>query len=75
MSVGQAIQKLRRKVGLSQSELAKKAGVPTSTLQAWEQSRRSPRLDALLKLARALDVSLDELAGQKSSRKGRRHAR
>jgi transcriptional regulator with XRE-family HTH domain len=61
--VGQQLKKLRTAVGLSQQELARAAGVPVGTLKNWEQGRREPLLGAAARVARALRVSLDELAG------------
>jgi transcriptional regulator with XRE-family HTH domain len=62
--MGERLQRLRHRAGLSQSELAKAAGVPLGTLRGWEYGRRKPLLDAAAKLADALGVSLDELAGR-----------
>jgi transcriptional regulator with XRE-family HTH domain len=67
--MGKRIQKLRLGLGLSQSQLAKKAGVATVTIQAWEHGRRTPLLSAAVPLADALGVSLDELAGRKWPRR------
>jgi transcriptional regulator with XRE-family HTH domain len=61
--MGQRLKRLREAAGMSQPQLATAAHVPVSTLRNWEQDRRVPRLDAALSLARALRVSLDELAG------------
>jgi transcriptional regulator with XRE-family HTH domain len=63
------LQKLRKAAGLSQSQLARAAGVPVATLQGWERARRMPRLEAAIKLADALGITLDELAGRRP-RKG-----
>jgi len=63
--MGKRIKRLRLGLGLSQSQLARKAGVATVTLQAWEHGRRTPLLSAAVLLADALEVSLDELAGRK----------
>jgi transcriptional regulator with XRE-family HTH domain len=62
MSLGNNLQALREKVGLSQSELAQKAKVSVKTLQNWEINRNQPRVDALVKLAQALGVSLETIA-------------
>jgi transcriptional regulator with XRE-family HTH domain len=62
-AMGKHFQELRQAKGLSQSELAKAVGVPMPTLRNWEQGRREPGLGAAYHLARALGVSLDELAG------------
>jgi transcriptional regulator with XRE-family HTH domain len=56
------LKRLRRREGLTQANLARKAGVALDSLQNWEIARCSPRLDAVVALARALGVSLDELA-------------
>lgn len=61
--MGERLKRLRQAVGLSQPQLAKAAQVPLMTLRNWEQNRRIPRLDAAMSLARALGVTLDELAG------------
>lgn len=55
------LQKLRSDAGLSQSELASRAGVSLDSLRNWEQGRVLPRIDTAAKLARALGVSVDAL--------------
>lgn len=62
-SMGERFKRLREAAGLSQSEAAEAAGVPFATLRNWEQGRRQPLLGAAARLAQALGVSLDELAG------------
>lgn len=64
IAMGQRLQELRLKAGLSQSQLARTAGVPVGSLKNWEQGRRLPQLDAAWRLANALGISLDELAGK-----------
>jgi transcriptional regulator with XRE-family HTH domain len=59
--MGQKLQELRRAKGLSQFRFAVLCDVPIATLQGWEQGRRQPRLDALVKVARALGVTVDAL--------------
>jgi transcriptional regulator with XRE-family HTH domain len=61
MRFAELIQKLREQAGLSQSELARKAGVPVRSVQNWEQGHRLPRPQALLPLAGALGVAVDKL--------------
>jgi transcriptional regulator with XRE-family HTH domain len=58
------LKRLRQRAGLSQPQLAKAAGVPLGTLRCWEQATRQPLLGAAVKLADALGVTLDELAGR-----------
>jgi transcriptional regulator with XRE-family HTH domain len=61
--MGQRLQRLRLAAGLSQSQLAGKSGVPIGTLRNWEQDRRVPLLDTAARVAQALGVTLDLLAG------------
>jgi transcriptional regulator with XRE-family HTH domain len=58
------LRALRRRAGLSQPRLAEAAAVPLWSLRAWEQARRTPLFDAAVKIADALNISLDELAGR-----------
>jgi transcriptional regulator with XRE-family HTH domain len=62
-TMGQRLQRLRQAAGMSQPALAQAAKVPLGTLRNWEQGRRIPALDAAARLAQAMGVSLDELAG------------
>jgi transcriptional regulator with XRE-family HTH domain len=57
------LKRLREAAGMTQAALAEAAGVPLRTYQTWEQGVRTPLIDAAAKVAQALDVSLDELAG------------
>lgn len=61
--MGKRLQQLRRRAGLSQSQLARAADVPIGSLRNWEHGRRTPLLDAAARIAKAIGVSLDELAG------------
>lgn len=61
--MGGRLQKLREQKGLSQSQLARAAGVPVGSLRHWEHGRRTPLLDAAARLAVALECSIDDLAG------------
>ncbi|TEB04784.1 HTH-type transcriptional regulator Xre [Pelotomaculum schinkii] len=45
----------------SQTELARKAGIPQSAISEIEAGKRIPRTDTLQKLATALGVSVAEL--------------
>ncbi len=73
MSFGRNLQRLRQQAGLSQAGLAEKAGIPIKTIQNWEIDRNQPRLDALMKLSRALGAPLENFtAGLKRTTKARR---
>ena len=51
--------------GLSQRMLEEAAGLPRGTIAQYEQGNRVPRLEALIRIADALGLTLDELVGRK----------
>ena len=56
------LKKLREQKGLSQDRLAKLADVANNTIIKIEQGENiNPTLETLKKVAKALDVSVDEL--------------
>lgn len=63
-AMGIRLGDLRRGAGMSQAELAEAAGIPVTSLRNWEQGRRLPQLDAAFRLAKAMNITLDDLAGQ-----------
>jgi transcriptional regulator with XRE-family HTH domain len=59
--IGERIKQIRLKRGFSQSELARRAGVTPGLIWQIEVGMKDPGRRALIGLARALSVSLDEL--------------
>jgi transcriptional regulator with XRE-family HTH domain len=59
--MGERLKQLRERVGLTQEQLAERAGVPIGTLRGWEYGRREPLLSAAGELAAALGVEVGEL--------------
>jgi transcriptional regulator with XRE-family HTH domain len=58
------LKKLRKKKGWTQEKLAREAGISYHTLIKIERGDiKDPRLGTLIKLAKALDVSIDKLIG------------
>jgi transcriptional regulator with XRE-family HTH domain len=55
---------LRKAAGLTQIELAQFLGVPQGTIALWEWSDKPPRSDTLPKMAKALDVRIEQLLVQ-----------
>jgi transcriptional regulator with XRE-family HTH domain len=53
------LRKLRKEAGLTQEELASKAGVPLTSLRGHEQGQRVPSWASVVKLAKALSVPTD----------------
>ena len=60
----QRLKELRLKKRLTQIELGEKVGVKQSTFTKWENGKREPNIETLLKLADSLEVSLDWLFGR-----------
>jgi uncharacterized protein len=52
------IGEIRRQSGLSQAELARRAGIPRSVLNAYIRGSREPGVDALLRIAAAGGMEL-----------------
>jgi transcriptional regulator with XRE-family HTH domain len=64
MRFGERLKRERQKRGYSARQLARLAGVPAATIVKVESGERAyPSLPAALKIARALGVTLDYLAG------------
>ena len=58
---GNYIYELRKRAGLSQSELALKLGVSNKAVSKWEVGKAKPAVDKLRKLAVIFGVSVDDL--------------
>src|SRR4051812_4273067 len=65
---GEIIKRLRQEAGLSQAGLAAAAGVHTRQITRYESGEQQPALGVAQRLAQALGVTLDELAGSPSDR-------
>lgn len=55
------ITRRRKKLGLTAPQLAEKVGVTKSNVSVWESGQFLPKLNVLERLARALEVSYEEL--------------
>jgi transcriptional regulator with XRE-family HTH domain len=55
------IKELRDQKGISQEELAHRAGLSRTGMGFLETGKRWPRLDTLMKVADGLNITLDEL--------------
>lgn len=60
--IGDRIYRERYARGLTQRELAKAAGLNAMHISHLEAGRKMPSVDTLLKVAKALGVTLDSLA-------------
>ena len=58
---GQRVQRLRKRKGFTQEELAKRAKLHPTHLSRIERGMREPRLTTILQLKKGLQVTADEL--------------
>lgn len=62
------LTQLRMEMGYSQDVLAKKLGITQPTVWHWENGRREPSVEMLLKIADFFNVSVDFLVGRSEDR-------
>ena len=61
--VAEGLRRIRRERGLTQTQIARLAGVTPAAISQVESGRRSLSLDSIVPLCEGLDVSVDELLG------------
>lgn len=66
MTIGEHIMLLRKKKGLSQAELGKAAGTSGDIIGRYERGIITPSIEVIIKIADALEVSIDFLVGKTS---------
>lgn len=64
MNIGQKIQELRKRKGITQEELAAELGVTAAAVSKWENSYTLPDILMLCALADFFGVTTDELLGR-----------
>lgn len=67
MDFSSKLQKLRKRQGWSQEELAEKCGVSRQAISKWEAGQTMPELDKLLVIGKLFDVSMDYLMKEEVS--------
>ena len=65
MDFAENLKKIRREQKLSQQKLADKLKVAQSTVGMWESGKRTPKLDEINRLARALRITVNRLLDTK----------
>ena len=60
------IRKIRKQKGITQIELGNRIGVSQQVITNYERGIREPNIETLLKIAGALDISLETLIGKKT---------
>ncbi len=61
MSFGETLASLREAAGMTQVQLALRAGISVDNLRRWEQDRHLPRVDDAYRIAKALGISVERL--------------
>ncbi|MGN1114294.1 MAG: helix-turn-helix domain-containing protein [Oscillospiraceae bacterium] len=67
INIASNVKSIRKKRNLTQRELAKRASVSYTMMSYIEQGIKLPSLSLSVRLADALECSLDELVGRKVS--------
>lgn len=67
MNIGKKLKSLRKTRELTQTELGKRLGIPTSTLGMYERNKRTPSPDVLAKYIDFFDVTYDYIFGNDTS--------
>jgi transcriptional regulator with XRE-family HTH domain len=63
MTFGERLKELREAADLSEAKLADMSGVPFGTVHGYGLDTRKPTFENVVKLARALGVSVEAFAG------------
>jgi transcriptional regulator with XRE-family HTH domain len=70
--IGGRLTDLRLKANLSQKELAERVSVPVANIGFWERTNTPPPSEALLKIAKELDTTAEEILTGQPSRTAKR---
>lgn len=63
MEFSERLKNLRKKVGLTQVDVAGKLGISQQAYASWERGLKKPTQENLVKIAQVLNVSVDYLVG------------
>lgn len=67
--IGERIRELRRKAGYTQSMLAQKLGISPSAIGMYEQGRREPDNETVVRLSHIFGITADYLLGNTTAEK------
>ena len=70
-TTAERIKQLRKKKGISQSELAEVIGVKNNTVSTWERGTRKPDFEALNLLSDYFEVSFEYILGSSDKEEAR----
>ena len=55
--------KFRDERGMTDYQVCKATGIPTSAMSGWKAGKFTPKVDKMLKIAKLFGISVDELLG------------
>jgi transcriptional regulator with XRE-family HTH domain len=61
MELGEQLQRLREQKNMSREELAQEMNVSRQLVYKWENNKRYPDIENLIKLSELYEITLDEL--------------
>lgn len=61
MKIGEVIRKNRKKINMTQEEMANRLGVTAPAVNKWENGNSMPDITLLAPIARLLNITLDTL--------------
>ena len=64
MYIGENIKNQRLKANMTQEELAERLGVSNKLVWSWEKNRTEPKAEAVQKMIKVFDCSIEELTKQ-----------
>lgn len=62
-SISKNISLYRKQFGLTQSQLAEKLGVKTTSVSSWERGANAPDIETLYDICQLFNITLDEMYG------------
>ena len=65
LTIGQAMRFARKKAKIKQGELAKIIGHGQNAICRWENDKQTPLITAVIDIADALGITIDEVVGRK----------
>lgn len=65
MKISERIFMILEQKGMRQIDFSAKTGISQSTIADWKRRKTNPSADKILKIAKALDVSVEYLLGGK----------
>jgi len=68
-TVGQRLSRLRKERGYTQKQMAEKMGLIQALISEYERDKMRLHAEMVIRFARALSVSTDEILGLKANRK------